>query len=569
MRIFLITLLIAMAGMALGDQLEGQEAEVTAPIGRIRGKFMQSRLGRQFFAARGVRYGEAPIGEHRFKQAVPAKPWTTVFDATEEGPACPQPAAILPSEDCLRLNVYTPKLPSAQNSDAKKPVLVFFHAGGFYVGSAQSNLYGPEYLMDQDIVLVTVNYRLMSLGFISTGDAEAPGNLGLKDQVEALRWVKRNIESFGGDSGNVVIAGYSAGAWSVSLHLVSPMTKGLFHRAIAMSGSATYQKPLGRHQKDLAERQARLLGCPTNTSRAIMACLKTKSMQEFVDSFEKMFDWRYNPVLLWNPVVEPKVPGVERYLTDEPVKLILQGKFHQVPLITGITKDEFGGNVVNWVETERKGNVSLFTELNDNWETLAPIIFQYERITPRSKEISRDFKSFYFRDQPVSLKTVDGVAQLYADGLIVFSVHRLAKLIAAVSTQPVYYYEFTYQGRYSHHVWSDTKKPYGVVHHDDLLYLFNVKRYFPYFNTNDPEYSMVRRLTSMWTSFAKCGNPIPRDVEGFENVTWDAFTPENKKYMNIGDNLTMATDLYAVRMNEWEKLFPLPSVDTPGTNVKH
>ena len=122
------------------------------------------------------------------------------------------------------------------------------------------------------------------LGFLSTGDELAPGNLGLKDQVEALRWVKKNIASFGGNPNCVTITGYSAGAWSVSLHLLSPMSKGLFHRAISMSGSSVYQTPLQRGQKNLAVKQAKLLNCPTDSTANILACLNTKTAQQIGDS---------------------------------------------------------------------------------------------------------------------------------------------------------------------------------------------------------------------------------------------------------------------------------------------
>ena len=124
---------------------------------------------------------------------------------------------------------------------------------------------------------------------MSTGDSHMPGNLGLKDQVTALRWVKNNIASFGGDPGCVTIAGSSAGSWSVSVHLVSPMSKGLFHRAIGQSGSATYQTPLPRHQKDLVIQQAKLLNCPTNSVKSMVDCLKAKPVEDFTNTVLNFF----------------------------------------------------------------------------------------------------------------------------------------------------------------------------------------------------------------------------------------------------------------------------------------
>lgn len=158
-----------------------------------------------------------------FQPPKPIDPWNGTFDATTDGPMCPQPTlnATDVSEDCLRLNVYS----RALSPTASRPVIVYIHPGGFYLLSGQSyNYAGPQNLMDRNIVLVTINYRLGSLGFLSTGTKEAPGNNGFKDQVIALRWIRSNIAKFGGDPNSVTIMGYSG--ISVSLHMVSPMSRG-------------------------------------------------------------------------------------------------------------------------------------------------------------------------------------------------------------------------------------------------------------------------------------------------------------------------------------------------------
>lgn len=159
---------------------------------------------------------------------MPIEPWSGTFDAVRDSPKCPQPvnSAAEISEDCLRLNVYTKNI----STTANKPVVVFIHPGGFYGGSAHSDQFGPQYLIARDdIVLVTINYRLSLLGFLSTGTKEAPGNNGLKDQVIALRWVRDHIRSFGGNPQSVTLMGYSAGGMSITLHMVSPMSKGEIH----------------------------------------------------------------------------------------------------------------------------------------------------------------------------------------------------------------------------------------------------------------------------------------------------------------------------------------------------
>ncbi|EFN65474.1 Esterase FE4 [Camponotus floridanus] len=546
MKLLFVALLSVVLAFASGDP------EVTAPTGRIRGSILTSRLGKKIYSFRGVRYAEPPTGERRFQVAIPAADWNDVFDASSEGPACPAIGVQNIMEDCLRVNVYTTKLPSA-NEPVKRPVLVFFHPGAFYLFSGQSYFFGPEYLLDKDIVLVTVNYRLATLGFLSTGDSKAPGNLGLKDQVLALRWVKRNIAAFGGDPDCVTISGYSIGGFSVLLHMVSPMSKGLFHRAIMMSG-ATALEPYPTHQLNLAKKQAELLNCPTNTTDAMLACLTSKPVENFTDTITKFFEWNGNPILIWMPVVEPEVQGVERFLPEQPFDLIRKGKFHKVPLMAGVTKDEFGGIVVAIEEQRRRGDNSIINDLNNDWYRLTPMSFYYERDTPRSRNISTELYQFYFGNQSIGPDTYDGLAHMRADGLIIFPLHRAVKVFAENTDQPIYFYVSAYQGRYSFVMWNETA-PYGVLHHDDLQYLFFIKAKFPFFEKDAPEIPTVELMTSMWSNFAKTGQPVPPTLAN--NVTWDPYSLTTDNYLEISETPTMKTRLFADRMQKWDSLFPL------------
>ena len=214
------------------------------------------------------------------------------------------------------------------------------HGGAFYSTGGSSNWEGPQYLLDQDIVLVTFNYRLGTLGFLSTGDKEAPGNNGLKDQVVVLKWVKDNIAAFGGDPDSVTLVGFGSGALSVTLHLVSPLSKGLFHKAIIMSGSAFGQMPIPENQLDLAKKQAKILDCPDDTSANIVKCLKGKTADELGDSQPKFVEFGDDPIYIWKPVVEGDF-GQERFLTGHPIELVEKGEFEKVPIVVGTTTDEF------------------------------------------------------------------------------------------------------------------------------------------------------------------------------------------------------------------------------------
>ncbi|XP_049801051.1 esterase E4-like [Schistocerca nitens] len=545
----------ARKGCGAGEQLAPQ---VQTALGRLRGSVMTSLDGRSILAFRGVRYALPPIGELRFKPPSPPQPWNDIINATEDGAWCPNAeSANGTSEDCLFLNVYTTKLPEGRKNTGR-PVLIFFHPGAFYSMRGSSDLFGPQYLMDEDIILVTVNYRLGALGFLSTGDSVLPGNNGFKDQVQALRWVQQNIASFGGDPNSVTISGYSAGGVSVYLHMLSPMSKGLFHRGIAMSGavqSIVIKDPLQQAQK-----QARLLNCPDGTSQEIVNCLKGKDAQEIADTLGGFVEWGWDPILVFGAVVEQDYGNeTERFLTADPTQQFLSGNFTHIPLITGTTKDEF-----SWKALQILGNTSWAEDMSENYETVFPISFLYEQNTSRSRQISRELRSFYLGTEPITNNSRTGLGQLYADGIVIFPVDRIAKMISTRNTSPVYYYQFTYQGRYSWVNSPGTTTPYGVVHHDDLIYLFYISVLFPSFTNADPEYPTVKKMTKMWSNFVTNGNPTS-ERNDLVNVEWQSLTPSRQVYLDIGSQLTMKNGLYYQdRMSLWDRLFPLAASGHKG-----
>ncbi|XP_049808718.1 fatty acyl-CoA hydrolase precursor, medium chain-like [Schistocerca nitens] len=195
--------------------------------GGVRGTAKVSSSGRHLLAFYNIPFAKPPVGPLRFKSPQPPDGWEHIRDATAPGAWCPQVSVLSPlepptgTEDCLYLNVFTPQIRPSELF----PVMVWIHGGGFVGGAATFYEYG--YLLDHDIVLVAINYRIGSLGFLSTGDEISPGNYGLKDQVLALRWVQENIEAFGGDPGSVTIFGESAGGASTHYLMLSPLARAL------------------------------------------------------------------------------------------------------------------------------------------------------------------------------------------------------------------------------------------------------------------------------------------------------------------------------------------------------
>ena len=212
--------------------------------GEARGKLVRAGQATAFL---GLPYAAPPVGDLRWKAPAPPAPWNGVRDATQFGHRCTQPqiwADYLfldpgPSEDCLYLNVYAP---AGVKATSKLPVMFWIHGGGYTAGAGSEPRYTDPALVQKDVIVVTINYRLGVFGFLSTKDLAAEsnghaGNYALMDMVAALHWVNRNIAAFGGDAGNVTIFGESAGSFAVSTLLAAPSARGLFHKAIGESGA--------------------------------------------------------------------------------------------------------------------------------------------------------------------------------------------------------------------------------------------------------------------------------------------------------------------------------------------
>lgn len=388
-----------------------QEPIVTTSLGDVMGTTWHSPNRQSFHAFLGIRYAESPAGELRWKAPVPVKPWNDVFDARKDGPACHQHTYfgekmienIDLSEDCLRINVFTRNL-NASN-DNLWPVIVDIHGGAFVAGGSHTTFIKPLYLLDHDVLFVTMNYRLGVLGFLSAGTKEIPGNAGLKDQVEALKWVQNNIRSFGGDPNNVTIMGYSAGGYSVAGHLVSPMSSGLFHRALPISGAITTHFLLPEnHQLDFFNRIANELNCSFDSISETTSCLRSKPGQDLEKVLEKFFEAGFCPMFTLVPVLESDF-GQERFFIEQPITSIQSGNFNKVPVMTGMAKDEFASAAYMILK-----NDTALSKMKNNWYELAPTCFMYEKSTPRSKNISDIIRKAFV---PVPLgNTIESLIEL-------------------------------------------------------------------------------------------------------------------------------------------------------------
>ncbi len=311
---------------------------ITTGTGKIRGVARHSG-GAEFL---GVPYSQAPVGNLRWHEPLPMNPWSGVRDATAFGAPCAQPVlgdwnkhdSETSKEDCLFLNVITPTWPSK----TRLPVMFWIHGGANAGGTASSSLYKDGTLANHGVILVTINYRLGIFGFFahpgltSESAHKASGNYGLMDQIAALRWVHDNIAKFGGDPNNITVFGQSAGAQDTSLLMTSPLTRGLFQKAIVQSGSAiTPPSSALADCERFGEKIASNLKAPSGDST--LEFLRTKSTSELLTAIPAQ-----EPTQL--PLLGPNVDGW--VIPKAPDRVFYEHQQSPVPLIIGTTTREFG-----------------------------------------------------------------------------------------------------------------------------------------------------------------------------------------------------------------------------------
>ncbi|CAH2048810.1 unnamed protein product, partial [Iphiclides podalirius] len=318
-------------------EARGSNPVVRIPHGLLQGTWRISTNGRNYASFQGVPYARPPVGKYRFREPQQLKPWLGIWDASKPLSECiqydPFQQKVTGSENCLYVNVHTPKL----NAGALLPVVVFIHGGAFMYGSG--SVYDASHLMDRDMVVVTLNYRLGPLGFLSTGDEVIPGNAGLKDQSFALQWVKHNIMMFGGDPDSITLTGCSAGGASVHYHYLSPMSRDTFHRGIAFSGSAFASWTHSVKPAEKARSLAAIVGCPTTSNKEMADCLKYRPAEVIVNGQAEMFEWKVHLFTPFTPTHESpnsKAP----FLTQYPYRVAKAGGMQSLPLITSVTSEE-------------------------------------------------------------------------------------------------------------------------------------------------------------------------------------------------------------------------------------
>ncbi|XP_052125729.1 cholinesterase 1 isoform X2 [Frankliniella occidentalis] len=456
------------------------------------------------------------------------------------------------SEDCLFLNVFTPvtRLPT----DHLRPVLVFIHGGGFVRGSAHSAIYGPDYLVERDLVVVTFNYRLGAFGFLSSNTSHAPGNAGLWDQTLALEWVRDNIRQFGGDPDRVTLYGESAGAASVHLHVLSPQSRGLFHAAVLSSStalstyvmaeeaskSAVLARSLGAAEDVVADpaRRIEFLQSKTSTevSRGFADCLNEDDTRQMITK------------LPFGPVVEDCSDGLDHFLCAQPEDALQAGAFNKVPMIIGLNSYE--GTLIHALDSVEE----VLEKTNRDVRTFVP-----RGLYPRMSDAQRLAVGRRIRDQyirPESPNDTLALIHLYGDSLVNHGMHVAMRWHVAHSTPaaPVYIYHFV------NNIFGFYKFLYGASldgpgHADELGCVFYIHILNMGLAQGQEKLSVARdKMTELLANFVYRRTPTSKDSKSL-NIPWPPSTREKNSYLEFGETFKIKTDLLRERMQFWDSVY--------------
>ncbi|XP_066578846.1 neuroligin-2a [Amia ocellicauda] len=575
-----------------GGGSSGKYPMVTTNYGKLRGikKDLNNEILGPVEQYLGVPYATPPVGDRRFQPPEAPGSWPDVRNATQFAHVCPQnihgvlPEIMLPvwftdnldivagyiqnqSEDCLYLNVYVPTedgpltkkhdestINSPRDEDIrdrrKKPVMLFIHGGSYMEGTG--NMFDASVLAAYgNVIVVTMNYRLGVLGFLSTGDQAAKGNYGLLDQIQALRWLNENIGHFGGDPERITIFGSGAGASCVNLLILSHHSEGLFQRAIAQSGSAISSWSVNYQPLKYTKILGRKVGCNLGDTSEQVECLRRKNFRELVD--QDIQPARYH--IAFGPVVDGDV------VPDDPEILMQQGEFLNYDILIGVNQGE-GLKFVDDGGTESEDGISA-AAFDYTISNFVDNLYGY----PEGKDILRETIKFMYTDWAdrdngeMRRKTL---LALFTDHQWVAPAVATAKLHAEFQS-PVYFYTFY------HHCQTEARPEWAdAAHGDEIPYVFGIPMIgatdlFPCnFSKNDVMLSAV--VMTYWTNFAKTGDPnlpVPQDTKfihtkpnRFEEVIWTKFNSKDKQYLHIGLKPRVRDNYRANKVAFWLELVP-------------
>lgn len=535
------------------------------PLGKVTGLHLTLESGATIYQFLNIPFALPPVGELRFKKPVPAERWRSIHDGTEHGPSCPQeiPAAtkvILQntelSEDCLHLNVYTS---GGLTTTANKSVMVYFHGGAYLTG--QSQLYdGSGLALNGDVIVVTANYRLGVLGFFSTGDSVAKGNYGLWDQIEALRWVKNNIRSFGGNPDSVTIFGQSAGGFSVSLLALIPENKGLFNRVIMQSGAFSSAYAVNEKPKDFAITFSYLAQCKNmQTSQAMLDCARRLPLDSIIPTQKNAIRMAMlSPGSLFHPSCAPVIDG--ELIKQDPMLSVKNSSsdvynfFQSLDVMAGCVDGE--GSLINFILPYMEDTFGFNTSAGVPTSVLRSYFARMiaeELYNNKSNVLKAIVDKFGSSDNEIQARKI---VQLYGDIFFYVPMIKALDLHASDNTESkTFQYLFSEQNPLPVSGMPPPSWFPWAEHGADVMFLFGLELME---EMNVPMSSSIKGFVMQFrtylANFAKYGDPNRGIGDGDR---WPEYDSVNRSYINLtASSISQHQSMYSDRVKFWETDLP-------------
>ena len=524
-RRFLLCLLLCVSCL-VGCSEKQEDPVVKTAQGDVQG-FIKENVN-VFY---GIPYAAPPVGELRWKAPQPRASWQGILKTTQAPPLCFQYMLYMQrgQEDCLYLNVATPDT----KPEKPKPVMVWFHGGGFIGGDGLQGTPLQRLAARGDVVVVSLQYRVGALGFLAhpalsaesekTNNQSVSGNYGLMDQQAALRWVRDNIGAFGGDSKNVTIFGESAGGMSVCAHLASPVSAGLFKQAIIQSGPCT------KNNADLsaAEKQGEWLairaGCEGRGN--LLQCLRDKKPEEILQALpnDPAFVFGEGDFGVWGPVTDGHI------LPESIQQSFQSGRFNRVPVINGNNDDE-GSLMVMFSHEYRFKPL----QAEDYEKRIRYLVGDNQTIIDKVKA---RYPLEKYEDPGAALAAVLG------DEFMSCNIHEVSDWLSPWA--PVYAYTFTYPD--AAFVLPEMRK-LGAFHSAELQFVFHAPmNWFRSYFSGD-ELKLSNAMMDYWSQFAHAGNP-----NRAEQLVWPLYA-EQKNQMMFDRKLSIANNSKQEACAFWRSL---------------
>lgn len=507
------------------SQEEDSSLLIETNFGVVRGSLEEESV-RVF---KGIPFAAPPIGDLRWRQPQASSNWEGVRDALEFGSDCMQPRSPIggqgeKSEDCLYLNIWTVEREDPQ------PVMVWIHGGGFSLGSGSGEGYDGTEFAKSGVVLVTINYRLGFAGFFAhpglseESDQGVSGNQGIYDQLAALKWVQENIASFGGDPENVTIFGESAGSMSVCYLVATPLSKGLFQKAIGQSGGCFNKHPtLDEPLENPEQTEGELAGGGLAAGEAMARALGAES--EGADAIYELREMEWSEVVEAHQQSGVSLPWRSIYVDghmfpDQMGNLLGINGGNPVPVLVGSNTDE--GTWLYAGIPER----SL-----EDWKT---------SVRENTEGDAEKFIELYMKDAEKSTRTAS--QQMISDVVFAWEMRKWAQLITHRGLD-AYMYVFSHAPFFPG---AGPDRPMGAYHAGEIAFVFNNRNEN---NWNEDDHKVADLMHAYWVNFAKSGTP---NGEGLP--TWSAYDSEADNALEINASPKTINGWRKAKLDGWESI---------------